>query len=77
MRTRFSTIVTEKREGKGRGEMRVNFEIFQGLGDFENSLCPVKKRKKNSPSFFLSFREIKMLVGNISDKFYFYSRSFG
>lgn len=59
--------------GEGRGNVCKfrNFSNFQGLGDFENSLCPVKKKL----AFFFFFREIKIAVGNISNKFYFYSRS--
>lgn len=64
---RDSTTATEGEEG---GEMYVNSKFFEFPRGWRFlKIAYVKKKKKT-----LFFREIK--IGNISNKFYFYSRSF-
>lgn len=53
--------------------MYVNFEIFRISRGSEILKIAYARLKKKLAFFF--FREIKIAVGNISNKFYFYSRS--
>lgn len=65
---------TSAMEGEARGgEMYVNFEIFRISKGSEILKIAYARLKKKLAFFF--FREIKIAVGNISNKFYFYSRS--